>query len=133
MNPGKVSTDDHAVPPLDENPNGYELLNYDMQDILNEYEELFMKNKADIGRCKIAKHRIELKPEAVPCIECSFIIVDNHKKEAKVFCLLYRPETCRLTVFLPQFKNRLCCMNLKHESYLLGDYKTDTLRYGPRK
>ena len=25
-----------------------------------------MKNKTDIGRCKIAKHRIELKPEAIP-------------------------------------------------------------------
>ena len=37
-----------------------------LQGILNEYEDLFMKNKADIGRCKIAKHRIELEPEAVP-------------------------------------------------------------------
>ena len=34
--------------------------------ILNEYEDLFMKNKSDIGRCKIAKDRIELEPEAVP-------------------------------------------------------------------
>ena len=25
-----------------------------------------MKNKSDIGRCKIAKHRIELEPEAIP-------------------------------------------------------------------
>ena len=25
-----------------------------------------MKHKADIGRCKIAKHRIELEPEAIP-------------------------------------------------------------------
>ena len=31
-----------------------------------EYEDLFMKNKSDIGRCKIAKHRIELEPEAIP-------------------------------------------------------------------
>ena len=32
--------------------------------VLNEYDDLFMKNKSDIGRCKIAKHRIE--PEAIP-------------------------------------------------------------------
>ena len=30
-----------------------------LQDNLIEYKDLFMKNKADIGRCKIAKHRIE--------------------------------------------------------------------------
>ena len=34
--------------------------------VLNEYDDLFMKNKSDIGRCKIAKHRIELEPEAIP-------------------------------------------------------------------
>ena len=34
--------------------------------VLSEYEDLFMKNKSDTGRCKIAKHRIELEPEAVP-------------------------------------------------------------------
>ena len=34
--------------------------------LLNEYDDLFMKHKADIGRCTIAKHRIELEPEAIP-------------------------------------------------------------------
>ena len=34
--------------------------------VLSEYDDLFMKNKFDIGRCKIAKHRIELEPEAIP-------------------------------------------------------------------
>ena len=34
--------------------------------VLSEYDDLFMKNKSDIGRCKIAKHRIELEPEATP-------------------------------------------------------------------
>ena len=34
--------------------------------ILTEYEDLFLKNKSDIGKCKIAKHRIELEPEAIP-------------------------------------------------------------------
>ena len=34
--------------------------------ILDEYDDLFMKHKADIGKCTIAKHRIELEPEAIP-------------------------------------------------------------------
>ena len=37
-----------------------------LETILNEYEDLFMKNKCDIGRCKFAKHKIELEPEAIP-------------------------------------------------------------------
>ena len=36
-----------------------------LENILKEYDDLFMKNKSDIGRCKIAKHKIELEPEAV--------------------------------------------------------------------
>ena len=34
--------------------------------ILNEFDDLFMKHKADIGRCTIAKHTVELEPGAVP-------------------------------------------------------------------
>ena len=37
-----------------------------LDDTLHEYEYLFMNNESDIGKCKIAKHRIELEPEAVP-------------------------------------------------------------------
>ena len=37
-----------------------------MEDILNEYEDLFIKNKSDVGNCKNAKHRMELETEAVP-------------------------------------------------------------------
>ena len=33
--------------------------------ILNEFDDLFMKHKADIGRCTIAKHPVELEPG--PC------------------------------------------------------------------
>ena len=33
--------------------------------VLSEYNDLFMKNKADIGKRKIAKHRIEQQPEAI--------------------------------------------------------------------
>ena len=34
--------------------------------VLSEYGDLFMKHKADKGRCQIAKHRKELEPEAIP-------------------------------------------------------------------
>ena len=34
--------------------------------ILNEFDDLFMKHKADIGRCIIAKHTVEVELEAVP-------------------------------------------------------------------
>ena len=34
--------------------------------ILNEFDDLFMKRKADIGCCTIAKHMIEVEPGAVP-------------------------------------------------------------------
>ena len=37
-----------------------------LAEVLNEYDDLFMKHKADIGKCTIAKHRIELEPEAIP-------------------------------------------------------------------
>ena len=37
-----------------------------LANVLNEYDDLFMKHKADIGRYKTAKHRIELEPEALP-------------------------------------------------------------------
>ena len=34
--------------------------------IRNEVDDLFMKRKADIGRCTIAKHTVEVEPGAVP-------------------------------------------------------------------
>ena len=34
--------------------------------ILIEFDNLFMKHKADIGRCTIAKHTVEVEPGAVP-------------------------------------------------------------------
>ena len=33
--------------------------------VRNEYDNLFMKHKADIGKCTIAKHCIELEPKAI--------------------------------------------------------------------
>ena len=37
-----------------------------LSNILTDFEDLFMKHKADIGRCTIAKHPVELEPGAVP-------------------------------------------------------------------
>ena len=34
--------------------------------ILNEFDDLFMKHKADIGCCTMAKHTVEVEPGAVP-------------------------------------------------------------------
>ena len=34
--------------------------------ILDEFDDLFMKHKADIGRCTIAKHPVEVEPGAEP-------------------------------------------------------------------
>ena len=36
-----------------------------LNNILTEFDDLFMKHKADIGRCTIAKHPVELEPGAV--------------------------------------------------------------------
>ena len=37
-----------------------------LDNILTEFDDLFMKHKADIGRCKIAKHTVEVEPGATP-------------------------------------------------------------------
>ena len=37
-----------------------------LAEVLNEYDDLFMKHKADIGKRTIAKYRIELEPQAIP-------------------------------------------------------------------
>ena len=37
-----------------------------LSNLLDEFDELFMKHKADIGRCTIAKHTVEVEPGAVP-------------------------------------------------------------------
>ena len=34
--------------------------------IIEQYQDIFMKHRADIGKCKIAKHKIELEPEVEP-------------------------------------------------------------------
>ena len=37
-----------------------------LENILTEFDDLFMKNKADIGRCTTAKNPVEVKPGAIP-------------------------------------------------------------------
>ena len=34
--------------------------------LLKEFDDLFMKYKADIGKCQIAKHLVEVEPGAIP-------------------------------------------------------------------
>ena len=34
--------------------------------IFREFDDLFMKHKADIGRCTIAKHTVDIEPGAIP-------------------------------------------------------------------
>ena len=34
--------------------------------LLTEFDDLFLKYKADIGKCKTAKHTVEVEPGAVP-------------------------------------------------------------------
>ena len=55
-----------------------------LSSIINEYENLFMKNKPDIGRCQIAKYRIELEPIAIP-----------HREEAGECPLIKRRKLIR--------------------------------------
>ena len=37
-----------------------------LENVLTELDDLFMKHKADIGRCTIAKHPVVVKPGAIP-------------------------------------------------------------------
>ena len=37
-----------------------------LENILTEFDDLFMKHKAEIGRCTIAKHPVEVEPGAIP-------------------------------------------------------------------
>ena len=37
-----------------------------LENILREFDDLFMKHKADIGRCTIAKHSVDIEPGAIP-------------------------------------------------------------------
>ena len=37
-----------------------------LNELLNEFDDLFMKNKANIGKCKIVKHPVKVEPGAVP-------------------------------------------------------------------
>ena len=37
-----------------------------LSNILTEFDDLLMKHKTDIGRCKIAKHTVEVEPGATP-------------------------------------------------------------------
>ena len=37
-----------------------------LENLVTEFDDLFIKHKADIGRCTIPKHLVEVEPGAVP-------------------------------------------------------------------
>ena len=44
------------------------------------------------------------------------------------FCLIYRPQTCRLTTFMPEFEKLLLFLKtLNNETIIFGDFNIDTL------
>ena len=44
------------------------------------------------------------------------------------FCLIYRPQTCRLTTFMPEFEKLLLFLKtLNNETIIFGNFKIDTL------
>ena len=67
--------------------------------------------------------------EFVSDIECSIIKVTYNNKDIKLFCVIYRPDTYKPTQFLQQFEDLLLFLkSLKYESFLFGDFNTDTLK-----
>ena len=55
--------------------------------LLNEFDDFFMKYKADIGKCKIAKHPVELEPGAVPHREdARRMSPDKAERASQVVC-----------------------------------------------
>ena len=38
----------------------------ELEELMQEYDSLFMKHKADLGRCKVLEHFIDLEPEVIP-------------------------------------------------------------------
>ena len=67
--------------------------------------------------------------EFVSNIECSIIKENYNDKDNKLFCVIYRPDTYKLTQFLQQFEDLLLFLkSLKYESFSFGDFKIDTLK-----
>ena len=66
--------------------------------------------------------------EFVSDIECSINKVNYNDKDNILFCVIYRPDTYKLTQFLLQFEELLFFLkSLKYESFLFGDFNIDTL------
>ena len=62
-------------------------------------------------------------------IECSVFKVNYSDKNNQIFCVIYRPNTLKLTQFLQQIEDLLLFLkSLKYESFLLGDFNIDTLK-----
>ena len=87
--------------------------------VLNEYDELFRKHKADIGRCQLAKHRIELEPEAIPHREGARLMSPDKAAKANqevrnllalgLIQLSYSPWASGIVMVKKTGELRFCC------------------------
>ena len=62
-------------------------------------------------------------------IECKLLEIQFNVDDVKLVCVVYRPETMRLTQFFPKFEEVLHFINsFNHDSILFGDFNIDTLK-----
>ena len=55
--------------------------------------------------------------------------MNYNDKDIKIFCVIYRPDTCKPTKFLLQFEDLLHFLkSLRYESFLFGDFNIDSLK-----
>ena len=75
------------------------------------------------------KEGIEYEPiETSINIECQLIKVKYDHDLVKVFCVIYRPDTFRLTKFSPKFEELLFFLkSLSYEIFIFGDFNINTL------
>ena len=76
------------------------------------------------------KNGIEFSPIAFDAdIECKILKIKFSDDDVKLVCVVYRPETMRLTQFFPKFEHVLHFINsFNHESIIFGDFNIDTLK-----
>ena len=66
-----------------------------LENILTEFDDFFMKHKADIGRCTIVKHPVEVEPGAIPHREGASRMSPEKAERANkevLPCFLYKED-----------------------------------------
>ena len=83
-----------------------------------------------LGKTIYVKNGIEFSPLAFDTdIECKILEIKFSDDDVKLVCVVYRPETMRLTQFFPKFEHVLHFINsFIHESIIFGDFNIDTLK-----